>query len=216
MRNIIDRDPQLRAAYGSTGSSKEGGPAQVPTAPTHADVLERDDDDIPPHATGEKGVELLQLVSQAEREHHMKGLQLLGVNETTLTKLRNLDGLATSTGAFIATGLEKTHRLYYLAVIDLKTVADGIKERYLDLDADGNPQVGQDLLPYYYRNYIDAVKEFGRAYDSFLNGAAIILKIVGDNSGEPGKKKAKLGYSGRSMKRVTNNPADYPAEHAKN
>lgn len=181
-------------------------PAAVPRAPEQAEILDREDDDLPTRALpGEKTtVELFQLVDAAEKEMHMKGLAAIGVNEGTLKKLRRLDGLASSTAAFIATGLENTHRLYYLAVIDLKTVADGIKERYLDLGTDGKPQVGPELLPYYYRNYIDAVKEFGRAYDLFLQGAAIILKIVGQNKDDDGggKKKAKLGFSGRSLKQA--------------
>lgn len=201
MRRIIDTDPQLRAAYGSTGSQKTG-PATMPTAPTHTEIMERDEEDLPPRAApGEKtGVELLQLVSEAEREIHLKGLEALDVNEKTLKKLRRLAGLASSTGSFIAMGLENTHRLYYLAVVDLKTVADQIKERYLD---DPNAVSDEDR-PYYYRNYIDAVKEFGRAYDLFLQGAAVLLKIVGGDSSEEGPKqaKAKLGFSNRSMKRA--------------
>jgi hypothetical protein len=203
LRNIIDRDSQLRAAYGSTG--KVNGPAAMPKAPVHAEIMDRDEDDLPDRAgTGEgTAVELVQLVSAAERELHMKGLEAIGVNEKTIEKLRRLDGLASSTAAFIAIGLEKTHRLYYLAVVDLKTVADQIKERYLD-DASA---VSDEDRPYYYRNYIDAVKEFGRAYDSFLNGAAIILKIVNDSGGGgedgPKKGKVKLGFSARSMKRTT-------------
>jgi hypothetical protein len=185
-------------------------PAAQVRAPTQTEILDREEDDLPSRAVpGEKtGVELFQLVDAAEKEMHMKGLEAIGVNEKTLVKLRRLDGLASSTAAFIATGLENTHRLYYLAVIDLKTVADGIKERYLDLDKDGKPQVSLEVLPYYYRNYIDAVKEFGRAYDLFLQGAAIILKIVGQTrDDEPGgKKKAKLGFSGRSLKQA--NPPD--------
>ncbi len=180
--------------------------AAPPTAPAQTDILDREEDDLPTRAApGEKTtVELFQLVDAAEKEMHMKGLEAIGVNEGTLKKLRRLDGLASSTAAFIATGLENTHRLYYLAVIDLKTVADGIKERYLDLDKDGKPQVDLEVLPYYYRNYIDAVKEFGRAYDLFLQGAAIILKIVGQtkDDGPDGKKKAKLGFSGRSLKQA--------------
>lgn len=181
-------------------------PAAAPRAPTQTEILDREEEDLPSRAVpGEKtAVELFQLVDAAEKEMHMRGLQAIGVNDKTLEKLRRLDGLASSTAAFIATGLENTHRLYYLAVIDLKTVADGIKERYLDLDKEGKPQVPLDVLPYYYRNYIDAVKEFGRAYDLFLQGAAIILKIVGgQNSDEPtGKRKAKPSFSGRSIKRA--------------
>lgn len=200
-RGIIDRDPELRAAYGTTGVNGER-PAAQPRAPTQVEIIEREEDDLPTRAApGEKtSVELFQLVDAAEKELHLKGLEAIGVNENTLKKLRRLDGLASSTAAFIATGLENTHRLYYLAVVDLKTVADQIKERYLDKpDA-----VTDEERPYYYRNYIDAVKEFGRAYDLFLQGAAIILKIVGqtkDGDG-PGKKKTKLGFSGRSIKQA--------------
>lgn len=198
IRSVIDRDPELRAAYGTTGKALK---ARMPQALAQTEVVDRDEDDIPAHVMPEEkaGVELLQLVDQAERDLHMKSLEAIGVNEGTLTKLRKLDGMASSTGAFIAIGLEKTHRLYYLAVVDLKTVADQIKERYLDDPG----AVTDEQRPFYYRNYIDAVKEFGRAYDLFLQGAAIILKIVGQNSGiEPstGKTKAKLGFSGRSLK----------------
>ncbi len=202
LRNIIDRDAQLRSAYGSTG--KVNGPASIPSAPTHAEIMDRDEDDLPDRAMPGEGtsVELLQLVSAAERELHMKGLEMLEVDKETLNKLRRLDGLASSTASFIAIGLENTHRLYYLAIVNLKTIADQIKERYLD-----DPEsVSDEDRPYYYRNYIDATKEFGRAYDSFLQGAAIILKIVNDNAGEvdgPKKGKVKLGFSGRSVKRAT-------------
>ncbi len=177
--------------------------ARVPQAPVQTEVLERDRDDLPNRALpGEKqGVELIELVDEAQREMHMKGLEAIGVNEETLGKLRKLSGLASSTGAFIAIGLENTHRLYYLAVVDLKTVADQIKDRYLD-NADA---VSDSDRPYYYRNYIDAVKEFGRAYDLFIQGAAIILRIVGQGDGKGDEKKpsrAKLGFTGRSMKQA--------------
>lgn len=203
IRGVIDRDPELRAAYGTTGS---GGKltAAPPRAPTQTEILDREDDDLPTRAgTGEKtSVELIQLVDEAERALHLKGLEAIGVNEKTLTKLRRLDGLASSTAAFIAIGLEKTHRLYYLAVVDLKTVADQIKERYLD---DPNA-VSNEERPYYYRNYIDAVKEFGRAYDLFLQGAAIILRIVGEQSNDKdkptGKARLKLGRSVKQTQSV--------------
>lgn len=175
----------------------------MPQAPAQTEVLDRDEDDLPRGALpGEKqGVELIELVDEAEKELHMKGLEAIGVNEDTLKKLRKLPGLASSTGAFIAIGLENTHRLYYLAVVDLKTVADQIKDRYLD-----DPKAVSDSdRPYYYRNYIDAVKEFGRAYDLFIQGAAIILRIVGQDAGggaEAKPKKAKLGFTGRSMKQA--------------
>ncbi len=197
---VIDKDPQLRAAYGSTGKLV---PRQVPRAPTQAEVMDRDADELPRGAlpSEKQGVDLIELVDEAERDLHMKGLEAIGVNEETLGKLRKLSGLATSTGAFIAIGLENTHRLYYLAVVDLKTVADQIKTRYLD-----DPKAVSDSdRPYYYRNYIDAVKEFGRAYDLFIQGAAIILRIVGqgaEDSEEKKPKRAKLGFTGRSMKQA--------------
>lgn len=207
LRNIIDRDPQLRAAYGSTG--KTNGPSSMPKAPTHAEIMERDPDDLPDRSIPGEGtsVELIQLVSAAERELHVKGLKALEVNEKTIEKIRRLDGLASSTGAFIAMGLENTHRLYYLSICELKTVADQIKERYLDPEH----AVSDEDRPYYYRNYIDAVKEFGRAYDSFLNGAAILLKLVGGSSDDDAKKKPTRATLklGRTMKRAE------PA-HAKN
>ena len=189
--------------YGTTGKLQ---PKMAPQAPAETEIMEREPDDLPPGVGSDTkaAVEIVQMVGDAEREMHMKSLKALGVSEVTLKKLRDLDGMASSTGAFIAIGLEKTHRLYYLAVIDLKTVADGIKERYLDLK-DDKPQVSPDLLPFYYRNYIDAVKEFGRAYDLFIQGAAVILKIVsGQNDEQPGgKKKVKLGFSGRTGRNVT-------------
>ncbi len=197
---MIDKDPELRAAYGTTGKAI---PARAPRAAGTPEIMERDEDDLPSSVPSEQNsTELLELVSKAENELHMKSLIALGVEAKTVDKLRKLDGMASSTGAFIAIGLQKTHRLYYLAVVDLKTVADQIKERYLD-----PPDAVTDMeRPFYYRNYIDAVKEFGRAYDSFIQGAAMILKIVNQNAGEEGKPtKAKLGFSGRAVKRVNPN-----------
>lgn len=195
IRNIIERTPELRAAYGTTGKLF---PASLPKAPTALELAERDEDDAPPAATAPAGTELLELVSAAENELHMKSLAALGVHEKTIDKLRKLEGMASSTGAFIAIGLQKTHRLYYLAVVDLKTVADQIKERYLD-----DPEaVTDEQRPFYYRNYIDAVKEFGRAYESFIEGAALILKIVNnDAGGDDGKKKRlKPGFAGKPLR----------------
>ncbi len=203
VRDVVDRDPELSAAYGTTGKRR---PAGVPVAPSQTEILDREEDDMPADAkdAANGGVEIIQMVDQAEKELHLKSLKALGVNEATLTKLRELDGMASSTASFIAIGLEKTHRLYYLAVVDLKTVADQIKERYLDPQGE-KAIVGKDLLPFYYRNYIDAVKEFGRAYDLFIQGAAVILKIVGGGNDEDAAKpkKAKLGFTGRSQRNVT-------------
>lgn len=188
------------AAYGSTGKLLK---ARLPMAPSQQEILDREPDDLPPGVGSDTkaAVEIFELVTKAEREMHYKGLEALQVNEGTLKKLRDLDGIASSNAAFIAIGLEKTHRLYYLAVIDLKTVADQIKERYLD-----DPKaVTDEERPFYYRNYIDAVKEFGRAYDLFIQGAAVILKMVGGGgeNGDVKKGKAKLGFTGRSMKHAT-------------
>lgn len=202
IRGVIEKTPELRAAYGTTGKLY---PAAAPRAPLQTEIVDREPDDIPDSAQpGKGGIELLELVSKAENDLHIKSLKALGVHEATIDKLRKLEDLGSSTGAFIATGLQKTHRLYYLAVVDLKTVADQIKERYLD-DAEA---VSDELRPFYYRNYIDAVKEFGRAYDLFIQGAAVILKIsAGGSGGEDGPKpKAKLGFTGRSAPRQVNAP----------
>ncbi len=200
LRGIIDKDRELSAAYGTTGKLK---PAAAPRAPSSAEVMERDEEDLPPGLPGEKAsTELLELVSKAEKELHLKALHALKVDEATINKLRLLDGMASSTGSMIAIGLQNTHRLYYLAVVDLKTVADQIKERYLDDEG----AVTDEQRPFYYRNYIDAIKEFGRAYDSFIAGAALILRIVNDGAASegPGKTKAKLGFGGRHVKKVDN------------
>lgn len=206
VRGIIDRDPELAAVYGTTGKLLK---ARLPQAPGPNDVLDREPDDLPPGVGSETkaAVEIFELVSQAERELHYRGLKAIGVNETTLQKLRDLDGLASSNAAFIAIGLEKTHRLYYEVVINLKTVADQIKERYLDPEK----AVDMETLPFFYRNYIDAVKEFGRAYDLFIQGAAVILKMVGGGGDEQHKpKKVKLGFTGRSMKQTGPAPVAAP------
>lgn len=186
VRSHIDHTPELSVLYGTVGAHAK---AAEPRQPTQAEIIERDPEDIPPHATGGKrSVELIQMVSDAERELHLKGLEMIGVNEKTLEKLRRLDGLASSTAAFMAIGLEKTHRLYYLAIVDLKTVADQIKERYLD-----DPEAVSDTdRPFYYRNYIESVKEFGRAYDLFVQGAGAILRMVGAmDKDKPDPKRVK-------------------------
>lgn len=204
VRNVIDRDPELRSVYGTTGKMMQ---ARMPSAPAPDEVMERDPDDIPPLVGSDKKatVEIVQMVNEAERELHFKALKALEVNDQTVKKLRDLQGLASSTGAFIAIGLETTHRLYYLSLIELKTVADQIKERYLDPGADGKPQVSAEFMPYYYRNYVDCVKEFGRGYDLFIQGASVILKMaMGEGGGEEKKKlKARLGFTGRSVRNVT-------------
>jgi hypothetical protein len=200
LRGIIDKDRELSAAYGTTGKLK---PAAAPRAPTNTEVMERDEDDLPASVPGAKASsELLELVSAAEKELHLKALHALKVDETTINKLRLLDGMASSTGSMIAIGLQNTHRLYYLAVVDLKTVADQIKTRYLDDET----AVNDETRPFYYRNYIDAIKEFGRAYDSFIAGAALILRIVNEGAANegPGKTKAKLGFGGRHVKKADN------------
>lgn len=215
IRIKVQGDPELRRLY---GPSRGQFTPRSPVAPTAAEVIDREEDDLPPH-TGESkaGVELLALVSEAERELHLKGLAAQDLDAKTIEKIRNLEGLATSTGAFIVMALENTHRGYYVLVMQLKSVAEDIKKKYLDDPVPGGPDDGTSvkidaaLKPFYYRNFIDAVKAFGDAYNNFLQGAAIILKM-GAPADDGKKTKARLGFTGRSARQV--NPAPIPSSRA--
>lgn len=185
-RRIADNS-QLRALYQSTQSVKGI------EAPTQGQVLNRKPDDLPQDPTE---IELVQLVSETENELHQLGLKKLGLSDKLLKRLKRLDGLASSSGAFIAISLEKTHRSYYVQLLELMEMAEELRVKLMIPRDQPGAVVDDEARAFFNKNYIEMVREAGRGYEMMLTGATAMVKMIGDAKGLdiPGGKKKKAGW----------------------
>ncbi len=142
-----------------------------------------------------ESVELAQMVSEADNEILQRGLKKLGVSESMLKRLKNLDGLARSSGHFLSISLEKTHRLYFLQLVGLNEVADELREKLLAKPGQPGHIVDAEARAYFNRNYAEFVKEAGNGYKLMMEGASNMVRMLqaakGDDDapGPSGKPK---------------------------
>jgi hypothetical protein len=187
----INAHAQLRALWSKAGADNADGPPP----PRQGEVFNRAPLDLPKDEP--MTIELAQMVEQADRDMHEKGLKALGVSENMLTRLKGLEGLARSSGHFIAISLETTHRSYYLQVLELMEVAKGIRDRLMAPPGDTNYIADDEARAFLGKNYVEMVKEAGRAYELMLTGAQAMVKMIVDTKGLelPNGKKKKHGWA---------------------
>lgn len=186
----IKKHAQLKALWGKAGMNDAGGPPP----PREAEVMNRGALVLPASEPGT--VELAQMVEQGDRELQEKGLRELGVSEDLLKRLKGLEGLARSSGHFIAISLETTHRSYYLQVLELMELANGLRKRLMAKGGEDGYIVDDEARAFFNKNYIEMVKEAGRAYELMLTGAQAMIKMIADTKDMemPGGKKKKHGW----------------------
>jgi hypothetical protein len=182
----IDRTPRLRALYGDRTEHTTKAPL---TPPTDVELMTRDPSDAPPKIPP-SGVQLAHVVADADAKMLIDGLQSMGIPEKTLIRLRKLDSLAQSNGHFISVSLQTTHRSYFVQVVELMEVANALKVRYLDdveVDDDKNPgqkkmisnnRCSDEERAYFYKCYTEMVKEGGRAYQTMMEGAQAMVRML--------------------------------------
>lgn len=146
-------------------------------------------------------IELADVVSESDNVLLRKGLTKLGISQKTLDRLKTLDGLARSSGQFLSISLEKTHRMYFLQLVQLMEVSDQLRERLLAKVGEQGYINDPEARAFFNKNYIDMVKEAGSGYKLMMEGAAAMVRMLQAASGEQGggaKKKPGWGRTGRN------------------
>lgn len=204
----IREHQQLRAVWGQAGVNS---PAGLP-APREADVMNRRPLDLPPIAP--TGVELAEMVSAADKEFHELGLKKMGISEKLLKRIRDLDGLAPSSGSFIAISLEKVSRSYYVQVMELMEMAKDLRDSLMTKGGQPGYIADDKARAYFNKNYIEMVKEAGRAYELFLTGAQVMVEMMIKTKGleMPNGKKKKHGWEIMPAPEVKRHPMPPPPD----
>jgi len=188
------QNAQLKALYSNRDNNAPIGGMQPP--PTSV-AMARDGTGptaLPPDV---EPTDILDMVTKAERHLHQLGLRKVGIPETTLKRIRALQGLASSSGHFIAQSLEVTSRSYYVQILELMELAKALHKRLMAKP--GEPEYIQDdeARAMFNKNYVEMVKEAGRAFELMLTAATAMVKMIADTNGTelPGGKKKKQGWA---------------------
>ena len=199
VRSYVEKTPAMVRLY---GTMEHQAVPPDPAAPTNGDAMSRQPKDLPQMpGMSQEDVELALAISDADNRILREGLAKMGINERTIAKLKGLEGLASSSGKFVAVALEKTHRMYFLQIVGLFEMADEMKERFLVPKP--NPEkpgefldpVGDDeTRALYYRNFTEMVKEGGRGYKQIMDGTEALVRMImaakgGGDKPKTGQKK---------------------------
>jgi hypothetical protein len=188
LRDRIRDNASLRAFFSNNTDAEGVQP------PTESEVLNRNSAHLP--KADPSMVDLVDMVTHAERELHQVGLKNLGVPEKMLKRLKGLEGLASSTGHFIAQSLEVLCRSYYLQILELMEVAHDLRARLMIPSGQEGHISDDEARAYFNRNYVEMVKEAGHAFELMLMAAQAMVKMMVDTKGleMPGGKKKKQGW----------------------
>lgn len=170
--------------------------------PEAGKVLNREPMNLPEAQPSD--IDLIEMVSAADKELHQLGLKNLGLPEKTLLRLRGLEGLARSSGNFLAISLETTHRSYYLQLIELMGLAKDLQERLSTPAGQDGYIADAEQRAWFNKNYIEMVKEAGRGFELSLTAAQAMVKMMVDTKGleMPGGSKKKPGWGIVKAKKV--------------
>lgn len=153
--------------------------------------------------TAPSAVELAEMVSAADKAFHELGLKKLGASDKLIERIRNLDGLAKTTGGFIAISLEKTSRSYYLQVMELMETAQNLRARLHAKAGEEGYIENDEARAFFNKNYIEMVKEAGRAYELMLSGAEAMVRMMkaatSDDDAPGATKKPRWGRVPRKV-----------------
>lgn len=201
LQETIDADDRLRALWGKL----KAGADEVEIL-GEMDSLRRTERDIPEGAP--PAIEIIDIIDDNEKRLMSEGLLKLGASAAVVAKLNLLDGLASTAGHFLAHSLQKTHRMYFLQIINLADEAERIKKT-LDEDdlktaADKSKMTAFDRAQLL-KVYVEMVKEFGHAYSLNLDGAQAMVNMmekVGQGAPSDKKPKSRAGWSPLTVKPV--------------
>lgn len=174
-----------------SGSQQLSALFQVePKVPTATTVLERD---APPEQIDRGENVLADLVSAQNRMLMRQGLLQAGIKQTTIDKLRVLEGMATNAGEFLVASLDMTHRMMILQGVRLFEEAERIKTDYLD-----DATLDDEIKIQWQGAYNDICDQIGKCFDRTLVGTQALAKLLGTDKED--KKKVKPGF--KPLKRV--------------
>lgn len=126
------------------------------------------------------------MVSKADKIQHDLGLEKLGFSKETMQRIRDLDGLANSSGQFMAISLEKTQRSYYVQLLELMQLANKLLKR-LSVEPGQEGYIADDeARAAFNKNYIEMVKEGGRGFELMLTGTQAMVRMMMDTKGKEG------------------------------
>lgn len=147
--------------------------------------------DIPRIPPGPSEMEMAAAVTHQDNELHLKALSELGVSDKMQETLRKLDALAPSSAVMLSISLEKTHRLYYILLVNLSEAAMDLKSKLTD------PTLTYTAEERFFlnRNFTEMVKEVGRGYGLTMAGAEAIVRMLKGSEGSSGGRKAKPGWT---------------------
>lgn len=155
--------------------------------------MNRDPSDLP---AAPRSVELAELVSETDNIILRDGLAKLGVSSKMIERIKNLDGLATSSGKFLSVSLEKTHRMYFLQLVSLMEMGDELRERLMIPAGQEGYIANDEARAFFNKNYIDMVKEAGNGYKQMLEGAqAMVRMMAAMQPTTPEGRKRKPGFN---------------------
>lgn len=214
-RNVhwwIANDTELNALYGGmSAASKEVKP------PEGLDVLTRSPEEAPAAIVEDgvpppKDINMALAIAESDMQAMRDGLKRMGIGDSTLAKLKELDTLAKNDGLFLSISLRTTHRMYFVQAVNLMETADGLKKRYLDPVQDPDKAPGEtkennncnaEERAYFYKCYHEMVKESGRAYSLMMAGTEAMVRMLKAATGDdkPRSKKPKWHERGNGEKK---------------
>jgi hypothetical protein len=185
----------LRALWGNRNPD-----SPAPKPPNADDAIDRRNGSLPASVKDAPTIELGEVVAEADRRRYRAALRKAGVPEKQLEKMKNLDGLATSTGMLISVSLQQTHQNYIGQLHMLSSACDDLHERLKGVTMEDGTVVPLDAesASFLYRCYTEMVKEQGRGYQLMMEGAQALIRMMmmakgDDPEGRGAQKKPGWG-----------------------
>ncbi len=175
VRRFVSLDPQLSALWLPNRDDV--------TLPDEEEVMNRTPTSfgVPNKISGDV---LGEAMMRQNREILRQGLQAAGIRPETINKLQLFEGMAENTGAFLAAGLDITHKLTLFQGVSLFEQAEKIKKQYLE-----DESLPMELRIEWAKVYTEISELVGKTSDRMLvaTQAAVAMlkkKEEGDSKGE--------------------------------
>lgn len=190
----VANTPELRVVWGVTAESRAALPTEKQSRMRKPKDLQEINVDITPGQ-----IELANVVSESDNLLLRKKLKEYGLSDQSMKRLKMLDELAPSSGHFLSMSLDKTHRNYFLQLLQMSELA----EQLFNNIKDGKYQ-GEELA-FMLKAYTDMVKEGGKGFQHMREGAEAIFSMMKGAQRDPeaggGKNKPGFSVLGKGKKR---------------
>lgn len=184
----IKGNTQLNALFGQVNTLEGAQP------PTEGEVLVRDSKHLP--LVPPAAMDLFEMVTDAEKKIHYAGLKKTGLSESLIKKIKSLEGLASSTGHFLAQSLEVLARSYYVQTLEMIEVASDLRAKLMAKSGEEGYVASDEARAFFNRNYAEMVKETGRAFELMLSAIQAMVKMTAAGKGDedPNTPTRKAGW----------------------